>query len=206
MYQTMICESSRSMRREAKTLAMNTSTNAASATRAAITNANRSAATQRVVDRYASDPAAKNARSLALADAHGLTARIAAIERDAETGAVTRVTCDVPSQSKPRVAHHLFYSVLDDAALCDCAAGVNGLPCGHAGATLRAGRALVRADALLRAQREAIQREAAAWHAALDAMEAHENARRAAAHAREEAAQLYRNPRPFSMWRSDDAD
>jgi hypothetical protein len=177
------------------------------------TTSRRSAATQAAVDRYAADPAAKNRRSVELAQTHGLlgAARVTRIERatadeclyDAPDCLVA-VTLSVPSASDARRPHRVAYDVATDTAVCDCPAGANGLPCGHAGAALTAGRALVRGDALLNARRAAIAREAAAWHAALDAMQAHEASRRATAHACEEAALLYRNPRRlFSMWRAE---
>lgn len=178
----------------------------------AIANGARSAATQRVVDRYAADPAAKNARSIALAQARGLTAtdavRLTLIARDCslETTPITHAVYAVASQSQRGVTHDVEYDAAEDSATCACAAGVNGLPCCHAGAALLRGRALVKGDALLQAARAQREREAAAWAEALDAMQAREEARRAAVHAREEAALLYRSPRPFSMWRSEDAD
>lgn len=102
----------------------------------------RSQAAQSAVDRYALDRAAKNERSLELASAHGLThaAQAVVIERDA-AGFCHQVACLVASGSDPRHPHLVVYDADDDSADCDCLAGQNGLPCGHAGATLVAGRA-----------------------------------------------------------------
>lgn len=162
----------------------------------------RSAATQAAVDRFAADPTAKAARSIELAQAHHLSAWLTCIERDCAVATVpiTRLAFAVASQSQRDVTHAVEYDAATDSADCDCPAGVNGLPCGHQGATLIAGRALVRADAQMSARRAAIAREAAAWAAALDAMQARDATRRIEAQRAE--AILYRNPRPFSIWRS----
>jgi hypothetical protein len=109
------------------------------------TTSRRSAATQAAVDRYAAHPAAKRARSLQLAEARGLTtaARAIVIERDAH-GVAQLVVSAVPSASEPDAQHIVIYDAVEDAAHCDCAAGKNGLACGHAGAALLAGRAAAR--------------------------------------------------------------
>lgn len=106
----------------------------------------RSAATQAAVDRFAAHPELKNARALVLAQEHGLThaARVVDITRDAY-GMVEAVIAVVSSQSDPTHLHVVVYTApgafTTDRCDCDCAAGVNGLACGHAGAGLLAGRA-----------------------------------------------------------------
>lgn len=115
---------------------MNTSTTA--------TN-RRAAATQAAVDRFAASPAAKRARSLALASQRGLTdaARAIVIERDPH-GETRLVVSAVPSASEPGKQHIVVYDAVEDTAHCDCPAGTNRLACGHAGAGILAGRAAAR--------------------------------------------------------------
>lgn len=101
----------------------------------------RSAAAQRTVDRYAASPTAKRNRSLQLANEHGQwhAARAVVIDRDS-AGLLTTAVYVVPSQSDASVTHVVVYAPATDSATCDCAAGVAGLPCGHAGAAIAAGR------------------------------------------------------------------
>lgn len=105
----------------------------------------RNAATQAAVDRFAANPAAKRTRSLELASKNGLTrdARAVVIDRDS-VGVVRTVVSVVPSLSQPDSQHIVIYDAATDSADCDCAAGANGLACGHAGAGLLAGRAAAR--------------------------------------------------------------
>lgn len=102
----------------------------------------RAAAAQATVDRYAASPSAKRVRSLALCEAHGLTlaARALVIDRDA-SGLLTTAVYLVASQSAPSGKPHLVtFNPDSDSASCDCPAGLAGLPCGHAGAAILAGR------------------------------------------------------------------
>lgn len=160
----------------------------------------RSAATQAAVDRYAADPAAKAARSIALATAHGLlgTARVTVIERDLTAAAVSIIAAafSVPSQSDPNGAHLVEYDAATDSATCDCAAGANGLPCGHAGAALISGRALLRADAALHARQTRQRIEAAAWRQS-------QRERRERDMAEAMPFQRAREQHSFSIWKAD---
>jgi hypothetical protein len=101
----------------------------------------RSAASQAVVDRYASDPTAKRNRSLALAREHNpeTAARAVVIDRGADGLLLTAVYV-VPSRSEAGALHVVTFDPATDSAACDCAAGKAGLPCGHSGAAILAGR------------------------------------------------------------------
>lgn len=164
----------------------------------------RSAATQAAVDRYASDPAAKAARSIALATQHHLlgTARLTIIERDCAVAAVPIIAAvfTVPSQSDPSATHSVEYDAATNNATCDCLAGLNGLPCGHAGAAIVSGRALVRADAVLNARRAHERQMASAWR-----QQCRER-RQSAAETALVPFQRAREQRPFSIWKADLTD
>lgn len=105
------------------------------------TASRRAAAAQRTVDLYASNPTAKRNRSLQLANEHEQwhAARAVVIDRDANGLLLTAVYV-VPSRSDAGHLHIVTFDPATDSATCDCAAATAGLPCGHAGAAIAAGR------------------------------------------------------------------